>query len=392
MFKYYLRRALRDRASMFWSLAFPLLLMLCFSVTFMPAARGEFDFDPVKCAVIRESEGAFADEFDAVLEELSDAEKVKASNLAFDHEVVQVVEAASLEEAEKMILTKQIHVIFLVDAEKNQINVKVGEDPSTMTLMVARSVSESFRRNYTLVQDAMTTAPNTLEQVMACLNEDVSVMKQKGTLLGDANNPYLWYFYSTIVMSMFFNCSAGVKVVFDIEGNLSGYGMRTSISPMKKSKILLSSFFARYLIADAITFFHIFSMKTFFDVPMGNRLPLLILFVLVGNLFSISLGSMFGLFTKGNHDMREGKATGLIMLSVFLSGEMVEVLPGVFEKYCPIINRVNPATLMNFAFYRLVYYENLNSFWINLCKIGIATFVFLTIAVLRLRREKYAAL
>ncbi|MBR5059049.1 MAG: hypothetical protein IKX04_10890, partial [Clostridiales bacterium] len=59
---------------------------------------------------------------------------------------------------------------------------------------------------------------------------------------------------------------------------------------------------------------------------------------------------------------------------------------------CPIVNQINPATIMNFAFYRLVNYPTLNGFWMNLVKIFVATLVFLTVSIMKLRREKYAAL
>ena len=47
---------------------------------------------------------------------------------------------------------------------------------------------------------------------------------------------------------------------------------------------------------------------------------------------------------------------------------------------------------MNFAFYRLVNYPTLNGFWMNLIKISFATLVFLAVSIMKLRREKYAAL
>lgn len=392
MFKYYLRRAFRDREFMFWSLFFPILLMTCFKLSFMPAAMKDIDFDPVKCAVLTQGEGAYADEFQSVIAELSDEEKVKTGNLGYDHAIVSVVSCTSMEEAEKMILEDQVEVVFLVDATSQRIDVQVGESPSTTSLMVARSISESFRRNYTLVQETMTVAPERMEMVMASLSDSLSVMKAKGTFMGESTNYFYWYFYSTIVMGMFFNVSAGVKVVFDIQGNLSGYGMRTSVSPERKMKILMTAFLSRYVLHSAVTFLQIICMNKIFEIPLANRIPELILFVLIGNLFAMSLGSMFGLYAKGEQSAREGQATGLIMLSVFLSGEMIVVLPGFFEKYCPIINQINPATIMNFAFYRLVFYPTLNTFWMNIIKISIATVVFLTLAILKLRREKYAAL
>ncbi|MBO4496338.1 MAG: ABC transporter permease [Clostridiales bacterium] len=395
MFSYYLRKALRDRAYIFWALAFPLLLMTCFSVTFMGPSKGEVDFEPVKSSVIYVSESAFSEEFGNVLQNLSDPEIVKNSNMGYNHAIVEMIEVSSQENAEKMILDYDLEVLFLVDGEAEKIDVKVGDSVNTTTLMVARSVVESYRRNYQIMKDAAMTAPDKIQLVMDSISDQISVMKAKSSFLGEdgtSANVYAWYFYSTIVMGMFFNVTPGVHTVFDIQGDLSGYGMRTSVSPKKKSAILLSSFMARYVVACSVTFFDLLALKYIFKVPVGNRILEIILFVLIGNLFSMSLGALFGLFTKGDENQRDGKATGLIMLSVFLSGEMIVVLPGFLEKYCPIVNRLNPATIMNFAFFRLVNYSSLEGFWMNLIKIAGATVVFLTIAILKLRREKYAAL
>ena len=395
MFTYYLRKTLRDKAYIFWSLAFPLLLMICFNVTFMGPARGEVDFEPVKSSIIVENEGAFSEEFVNVMTGLADAETVKTSNMGYNHAIVELIETSSSEEAEKKILGKELEVLYLVDGENETIEVKVGDGANMTTLMVARSVEESFRRNYTIMKDAVMTAPDKVEAVMASISESVSVMKAKTTYLGDdgsSANVYMWYFYSTIVMGMFFNVTTGIRAVFDIQGDLSAAGMRTSVSPTKKSKILLSAFLARYVLACAVTFFHLFAMNKFFAIPVGNRLFEIIIFVLIGNLFAMSLGCCFGLFAKGDENSRDSKATAVVMLSVFLSGEMIVQLPGLLEKNAPIINQINPATIMNFAFYRLVNYPTLNGFWMNLIKISVATIVFLTVSILKLRREKYAAL
>ena len=395
MFTYYLRKTLRDKGDIFWSLAFTLLLMLCFNVTFMGPAKGEVDFKPVKSSVIVESESEFSKEFETVLSNLADSETVKNSNMGYNHAIVELLDSGSREEAEKKILDKDMEVLYLVNGEKETIEVKVGDGANMTTLMVARSIVESYRRNYTIIKDAAITAPDKIEAVMKSLSESVPVMKAKTTYLGDdgsSANVYMWYFYSTIVMGMFFNVTSGIRTVFDIQGNLSGAGMRTSVSPSKKAKILLSAFFSRYSLACAMTFFELFCMNKFFDIPVGSRLPEIILFVLIGNLFSMSLGCCFGLFTKGDENARENKATAFVMLSVFLSGEMIVQLPGLLEKSFPILNQINPATIMNFAFYRLVNYPTLTGFWMNLLKIAIATVVFLGISIMKLRREQYAAL
>ena len=74
---------------------------------------------------------------------------------------------SSLEEAEKKILDKEIEVIYLVDGENEKIDVKVGDGANMTTLMVARSVVESYRRNYMIMKDAAMTAPDKIEIVLA---------------------------------------------------------------------------------------------------------------------------------------------------------------------------------------------------------------------------------
>ena len=163
MFSYYLRKALRDKAYVFWALAFPILLMTCFHVTFMGPEKGEVDFEPVKCSVIYVNESAFTEEFGNVLQNLSDPATVKNSNMGYNHEIVELIAANSQEEAEKMILDKKIEVLFLVDGEAETIEVKVGDSVNTTTLMVARSIVESYRRNYQIMKDAAMTAPDKIQ-------------------------------------------------------------------------------------------------------------------------------------------------------------------------------------------------------------------------------------
>ena len=71
---------------------------------------------------------------------------------------------------------------------------------------------------------------------------------------------------------------------------------------------------------------------------------------------------------------------------------MVCTLPGFFELYCPIINRINPATILNFAFYNLVYFESLDGFYKNMLIILAATIVLLAYSIFRMRKQKYQSI
>jgi ABC-2 type transport system permease protein len=108
-------------------------------------------------------------------------------------------------------------------------------------------------------------------------------------------------------------------------------------------------------------------------------------------MFSISFGVICGLCFKGDVHQRGNKATSLIMISVFLSGEMISQLPGLFEKYFPIFNKINPATVLNMALFKLTIGNSAEGFFTNIAEIIGLTVVFLAIGIAVLRREKYAS-
>ena len=160
---------------------------------------------------------------------------------------------------------------------------------------------------------------------------------------------------------------AGINLVADLQADLNRSAMRTSVSPTKKLGLILSGFFARFILSVTVSGTSLIYMNKVLGVPLGNRIPQLILFVLISNMFAF------------------------IMASVFLGGEMVATLPGVFEQNIPWLNDINPATILNMSLYKLVYYSDISFFYIEMGKILLLTIIFLSIATLRLRRQKYAS-
>ena len=132
-------------------------------------------------------------------------------------------------------------------------------------------------------------------------------------------------------------------------------------------------------------------MKYAFVIPLGNNLLKLGCFIVSTNIFAIAFGIVCACFFKGSKDSRANKTTSIIMASVFLSGEMVAQLPGILETTCPIINDINPATVMNMALFRLAYSTSDFDFYINMVKIVAMAAICLVLSVIILRREKYAS-
>ncbi len=375
MFKYFLKKTLRNRMFIFWSLCFPLALMALFTAAFSGIYDIENRVDTKKVAVISESDTPFASNFDEVIENV---------------DVLDGVEVKDMKDAEVLLESGEITGLYVVN--NKDIDIVMTPDYSEADASILKTVADFYMREYSLIEDAARNGDMTgIQTVIDSLSEELDVVSPVNSAYNETTNPYVWYYFSTLVMGILFQAMAGINLVSDLQADISRSAMRTSVSPTKKIKIVMAGLLSRYLVSLSVSAVALLAMRFVFHIPLGKRILPIILFVLLSNLFSLSLGQICGLFFKGNMTTRGNKTTGLIMVSVFLSGEMIATLPGMFERYFPLLNDINPATVLNLCMYRLVYYQDLTTFYIEMAKILTLTVIFLAISTIKLRRQKYAS-
>ncbi|MCQ2504226.1 MAG: ABC transporter permease [Saccharofermentans sp.] len=382
MFKYQLLKNIRNAGFLFWSLIFPLALMTAMYLSFGGVYNMMNSIDPIKAVVVTEDEGEFATGFQELVRSMADKD---ADEYYFD-----LSGNMNLEQAEESIKSGENKVLFVV--KDNDIEIYLSNDHTSSAAIVSKAVADSYKNKYEIIREALSRDP---KAAMAILEEASDIREytqpNKGVFSGDPNM-YSWYFYSSLVMGIFFNANGGTAIVSELKADVSCEAMRLSASPAKKGKLIVSSFLAYLVIAVVINMIQLVVMRNVFNISLGNDILKLILFVVAANIFSISFGIICGIIFRGTRDNRANKTTAVIMLSVFLSGEMINTLPGNFERICPIVNDINPATIMNMAFYRMALYNADLDFYTNMAKIAAVSLIFIIISAIILRREKYASL
>ncbi len=381
MFKYYLLKVLRNKMYLFWCLVFPLGIMTCMNVAFGNIYEVENSIDPIKTALIMESDGMFAKGFGTLIEPFADKD---SENYFFD-----MMEVPGREEAMSLLRSGDLEILFV--ATDDNIEVFLDEGHSTTAGVISKTMADAYRSNYKLISDAYAVSPAKAAEMTAMLQESVEYTKADMGAFADDPNPYTWYFFSTLVMGIFFTAMTGVNLVADLKADVSREASRLSVSPSGKGRMIWYSFIARLIPACMISSIHLLIMRFVFKIPLGNNVPRLVMFIMVCDIFAISFGVICGLIFKGTLDKRENKTTALLMISVFISGEMIMQLPGIIERVCPIINDINPATVMNMAFYRMAMFNDPFDFYVNMIKLVAVSVIFLTIGTMVLRREKYAS-
>ena len=381
MFKYSIIKMFRSIGGLFWMFVFPLVLMTAMHFAFDSIYSYQNSIDPMKTILITEGQGVYQEGFEDLIESLSEE--------GSEDQLFILEEADSLEDAKAKLAGEEAEIIFVVS--DGDVEVYLQENHSITSAAVAGSIADTYKQRYQLIADAWEQDPAFAMELVNNAVENVTYTVPEEDAFGAEPNPYNWYFLSTLVMGILFMAMMGINMVGDLRADVSAVAMRYSVSPARKGQMVVTAFAARVIPGLVIVAIQLMVMKYVFGIYLGNDYLKLALFVVSAVMFSISFGVICGLCFKGDVHQRGNKATSLIMISVFLSGEMISQLPGLFERYFPIFNKINPATVLNMALFKLTIGNSAEGFFTNIAEIIGLTVVFLAIGIAVLRREKYAS-
>ena len=196
-------------------------------------------------------------------------------------------------------------------------------------------------------------------------------------------------FYTLIAMACLYGGILGMVAINKNLANMSSNGKRVSVAPTTKGKVIFSSILASYitqLVGLTLLFIYtIFVLK----VDYGTNLPLIILLGIVGSLAGLSMGLAIGTILKTNENVKTGIVIAVTMLGCFLSGMMGITMKYIIDTNAPIINKINPASMITDGFYSLYYYDTLDRYYFNIISLLIFSIIMILISYTSLRRQKF---
>ena len=116
---------------------------------------------------------------------------------------------------------------------------------------------------------------------------------------------------------------------------------------------------------------------------------MIILLAFVGSLAGLSLGIFIATFLKANDNVKMGILIAITMLGCFLSGMMGITMKYIVDTNMPIINKMNPASMITDGFYSLYYYDTLDRFYFNVGSLSLFTLLMILLSMYQLRRQTY---
>ena len=140
------------------------------------------------------------------------------------------------------------------------------------------------------------------------------------------------------------------------------------------------------------TMFSVFYLKYILGVNFGSHMLPLMLVALVGSFIGTATGFFIGSFGGMRQETKIGISVAVTMSECFLSGLMVGNMYHIIQEICPILNKLNPASLIVDALYSLDIYSDYTRFGQNLGILCVIAALLCTGSYLMVRRERYASI
>lgn len=385
-FKYSLKTLFRNKALIFWTFAFPIILGTFFNMAFSNIESSE-KLDIINIAIIKNDDFNNNEIFKTAFEELSDKNN---DDRLFETRYTTEEEAKKLLEDEEIVgymkLVNDEPKLTFTTSGINETIFKYVSEEITQTSNIIKYLSEEEIKKEMI-------AGNYNIDYESIYNRVIELTEEDNVRLNNVSNSNLSYtmieFYTLIAMACLYGGLLGAVAINQNLANMTNQGKRVSVSPTSKGKIILSSVLASYitqLVGVALLFLYtIFVLK----VDYGNKLGLDIALAMAGSLAGLSIGVAVATTIKSNDNVKTGIIIAITMLECFLSGMMGITMKYIIDKNIPIINKLNPASMITDGFYSLYYYDTLDRYIFDIGSLLIFALILIAISYISLRRQKY---
>lgn len=384
--KYTIKTLFKNKILIFWTFAFPIILGIFFNMAFSNIEKDEklkvFDI-----AVVNDSQFENQKIYQEALKELSaDDSENKLFNIKY----------VKKEKADSLLDDSDIEGYIIFKNEEPQVVVKKNGTYQTLIRFVVTEIGQ----NKAIIEDlTKKTVENEIakgstsfdpEKIAKDILEKINNGQVNMKNISASNLSYMQIeFYTLIAMTCMYCGMLGLTAINNCLANMSSKGKRISVSPNKKSIIVLSSAIGSYLVSMVGIAILILFLRFVLKVDFGDNTPLVILLSAVGDLAGISIGVLIASVFRVSEGAKTGITIAITMFLSVLSGMMGVTLKYVIDKNVPVINLINPNNLITDGFYSLYYYDTLDRYLRDVTYLLVFVVICLTISFISLRREKY---
>ena len=382
--KYTIKTLFKNKVLIFWTFAFPIILGLFFNMAFSNIEKDE-KLQVFDIAVVNNNQFQKEKIYQEALKKLSHGED-KLFNIKY----------VSQKKAAKLLNNSDIKGYIIFKNDKPEVVIKENGTYQTIIKFVVTEINQNKIMIENLSKKEVETEITngnfsiTQEKIVDNILNKIKNEKIELQNISNSNLSYMQIeYYTLIAMACMYGGMLGLTAINNSLANMSSKGKRISVSPNKKSVIVLSSAIGSYIVSLVGLVLLLVFLKLILKVDFGDNAFLVILLSMIGNLAGISLGVLIASIFRVSEGAKTGITIAITMFLSVLSGMMGVTLKYVIDKNIPVVNLINPNNLITDGFYSLYYYDTLNRYFRDISYLLIFIIICLTISFVSLRREKY---
>ena len=200
------------------------------------------------------------------------------------------------------------------------------------------------------------------------------------------------YFFAVLAMACLIGASTAAEMIARTQPNLSALGARRVSSPSPKRRQAAGAFLASWLFSAVSLLVAYIFVRTVCGVQTGGRDPIALIAIAVGTFMATAFGSMMGAIPKLSTETKVGLVIAIdCTLSAFIGlyGSLAMDLNNAIQEHAPIFHLLNPVKQVSNLFYDIVYYDSLAPFARTCGILATMAAIFLAICGLLLRKQRY---
>ena len=374
IFRYRLKKLVKIREMIFWTLAFPIILSIFFNMAFQNLDSSE-GFDPIDTAVVVNEDYRNS----AYLEEIF-------ADVSVGEDRLMNLQETTVEEAEKLLEDGMISG-YITAGDMLELHVK----NSGLSQNILRLFLDNLNQTFAVIEDVAATDPQKIEPLITAIS-DPRVYTEEMEKETAPPNQMLNYFYSLIAMTCMYGAFFGADEVTEVQADISDLAARLNVAPVHKMKAFLASSLASYLVLMVNVSILLIFLRFALGIQFGDRLGLLIVTTFVATATGMSFGAFISALIKKGFNLKVALIVTVTMVGSFLSGMMFAQMKYIIHNNLPVLSYINPVSLITDSFYSLYYFETLDRWLTNIVILMVMTILFSSATYMVLRRRKYASL
>jgi ABC-2 type transport system permease protein len=417
IFSYRFWILIRNRTLVGWTFLFPLLLSTAFYLGFGNLIHEDPDiFSPVPCGYVqtKDTSGNATHEtsFTQVLASLSaspgsgdssaaDASPGSGDSSAADAspglgdssaadasssgKILQLTTFRSATDAEAALRKGSIDGFY---EEKNgKITLTVKENGLSSTIL--NQIRREYQNSAQLLTHLAKEHPEKLSETVSLLMKDNSFLEPHR--FGDGVSPYLSYFFSLLAMAALYGSWLSTESLRGMCAHLSEQGKRYECSPVGKLRSIFAGSLAGIVLQSISSLLIVLYTEYVLGISFGAPLTAILPVLLLGNAVGNALGMLAGALIRNDTGLWL-VPLGVAMVSSFLSGLMIGNIRQFIEQVCPLINRINPASVFTDALCVAANYGCIDAYYNDLIVLAAMYAIAVSCSSLLLRRRNYASI